>query len=254
MKILRPLIRVLLRNGVSCKSFEELVRKAYVDEAFAVGKSNKQKTTVSSVAGQTGLSRKEVKRLYELQVEQCEKTEQKYNRAVKVISGWVNDFCFTNEQGQVKPLEKAAFAVLVKKYSGDITPNAMLKLLLDASCVSVEDDKIHLVTQAYIPGNDSTETLHILGEDASELLTTIDYNLTHENKKRFQRKVSTALLKPDSLDEFTKLSADLSQNILEKLDKWIAGHEVLTPDSEAVYISLGVYFYENEPFKENGND
>ena len=52
MKILRPLVRVMLRNGVACGSFEELVRKAYVDEAFAIGKKNQLKTTVSSVSAQ----------------------------------------------------------------------------------------------------------------------------------------------------------------------------------------------------------
>jgi hypothetical protein len=33
LKILRPLVRVCIRNGLSCGSFEELVRKAFVDEA-----------------------------------------------------------------------------------------------------------------------------------------------------------------------------------------------------------------------------
>ena len=46
LKILRPLVRVMLRNGVSSGSFEELVRKAYVDEAFSLGESNKTKTTI----------------------------------------------------------------------------------------------------------------------------------------------------------------------------------------------------------------
>ncbi|MBL4711441.1 MAG: hypothetical protein JKX75_02890, partial [Gammaproteobacteria bacterium] len=51
LKILRPLIRVMIRNGVSSGNFEELVRKAYVDEAFL---NNKLKNTISSVAAQTG--------------------------------------------------------------------------------------------------------------------------------------------------------------------------------------------------------
>ena len=97
MKILRPLIRVMLRNGVSCGSFEELVRKAYVDEAFAIGKKKQQKTTVSSVSAQTGLSRKEVKRLNELEQAHRPDVEQKYNRAVRVISGWVNAKDFIDE-------------------------------------------------------------------------------------------------------------------------------------------------------------
>ena len=77
LKILRPLVRVMIRNGVSVGSFEELVRKAYVDEAFTMGEKNRLKTTISSVSAQTGLSRKEVKRLHELEAAQNVDVEQK---------------------------------------------------------------------------------------------------------------------------------------------------------------------------------
>ena len=88
LKILRPLVRVMLRNGMSCGSFEELVRKAYIDEAFDADKRNQLKATISSVSAQTGLSRKEVKRLSELKNTQYSDIEQKYNRGIRVISGY----------------------------------------------------------------------------------------------------------------------------------------------------------------------
>ena len=249
MKILRPLIRVMLRNGVSCGSFEELTRKAYVDEAFAIGKKNKQKTTVSSVSAQTGLSRKEVKRLNELAQTQRVDVEQKYNRAVRVISGWVNEDSFTDAQGDIKALslniEDGSFADLVKQYSGDITPKAMLNLLLNANCIKVQDNKVHLIKQAYVPGNDSAEIIRILGVDTSELLSTIDHNLVDENNdKRYQRKVSSALLNKNAVDDFRKLSHKQSQALLEQLDAWISENEVEPDDDDACYVSLGIYFYQ----------
>ena len=250
MKILRPLVRVMLRNGVSCGSFEELVRKAYVDEAFAIGKKNQLKTTVSSVSAQTGLSRKEVKRLNELEQTQRADVEQKYNRAVRVISGWVNAKSFTNEldNPRVLPLtdEEGSFSDLVKQYSGDITPKAMLDLLLKAECVKVEDNKVHLIKLAYVPGKDSTEIIRILGTDTSELLNTIDHNLVDtENNKRFQRKVSSALLNKHATEEFKKLSYKQSQALLEELDAWLTQNEVKQDDESAHYVSLGIHYYEH---------
>lgn len=245
MQILRPLIRILLRNGVSCKSFEELARKAYVDEAFAIAEKSKKKTTVSCVSGQTGLSRKEVKRLHELELKQCEKTEEKYNRSVRVISGWVNDAHYLDTKGKAKMLTNSEFSELVKQYSGDITPKAMQDLLLDAKCINVENGGVSLIKQAYLPGKDSIDIMRILGADTKELLNTIDYNLTHTDCKRFQRKVSTTLLNKDSLTEFKELSQNLSQNLLEQLDEWITKHEVPANHANAIYISLGIYFYEN---------
>lgn len=248
-KILRPLIRVMLRNGVSCGNFEELVRKAYVDEAYAIGDKNQTKTTVSSVSAQTGLSRKEVKRLNEQTATQSDEIEKKYNRAVRVISGWFNDKCFSDELGNAKTLnmdgENNSFAALVKQYSGDIPTKAMLELLLAADCITVNDGKVKLIKHAYVPGKDSVEVIQILGADVNELINTIDYNLSvKESEKRYQRKVSTAVLNKNALQAFKKIANQQSQSLLEELDVWLSQNEVTSDDEDACYVSLGIYYYE----------
>lgn len=246
IKILRPLIRVMLRNGISCGNFEELVRKAYVDEAFS---STRIKTTISSVSAQTGLSRKEVKRLTELDKTHHTDIEQKYNRAVRVISGWVNDPTFLDENGNTKELQinenEYSFSTLVKKYSGDITTRAMLDLLHAAECINVTNGKVTLIKQAYVPGNDSGEIIRILGTDTNELINTIDFNISAaDSQKRYQRKVSTATLNKKSIDEFKLLANKKSQTLLEELDAWLAQHEVEPDDENSQYVSLGIYYYE----------
>lgn len=266
LKIIRPLIRVMLRNGVSNGSFEELVRKAYVDEAFSLGSKSPGKTTISSVSAQTGLSRKEVKRLAELDNTHHTEIEQKYNRAVRVISGWVNDKRFTDSagNGKVLPMEgEVSFSSLVKEYSGDIPTKAMLDLLLAADCVvlkqtSSSDDAnkskhktVELIKHAYVPSNDSSEIIRILGTDTNELINTIDYNLTaNEQNKRFQRKVSTAILDKNAVEEFKIISNKSSQALLEKLDTWISKHEVKSDNENARYVSVGIYFYQNNDDEE----
>lgn len=249
LKILRPLVRVMIRNGVSSGNFEELVRKAYVDEAFSVGEKNKQKTTISSVSAQTGLSRKEVKRLHEQDEIDNIEIEQKYNRAIRVISGWRNDPAFTDTDGITLTLpvdgEQGSFADLVKKYSGDIPTKAMLDLLLAADCVSIDKNRVELVKHAYVPGKDSAEVIRILGTDTNELLNTVDHNLTAvDGDKRFQRKVSTAVLDKSAIEEFKALAENRSQALLEELDAWLTLNEVRADDDDARYVSLGIYFYE----------
>ena len=249
LKILHPLVRVMIRNGVACGSFEELVRKAYVDEAFSIGKHNKTKTTISSVSAQTGLSRKEVKRLNELEEAQQADVEQKYNRAVRVISGWVNEAKFIDEKGEAKTLpidgEASSFAELVKEFSGDIPTKAMLNLLVAADCVKVTGNTVQLIKHAYVPGKDSAEVIRILGTDTNELMNTIDLNLTvDESNKRYQRKVSTAVLNKNAIEEFKELSQSQSQSLLEKLDTWLTQNEVEPDDENASYVSLGIYYYE----------
>ena len=260
IKILRPLARIMLRNGVSCGSFEELVRKSYVDEAFAISKEKGGKTTVSSISAQTGLSRKEVKRLNELNSdESSEPSKQKYNRATRVISGWTNDPLFAYEEGLPKPLklngtDTDSFAHLVKQYSGDITPKAMLELLLEAECVQTQQDTVHLTKLAYLPGNDSTEVAFILGNDANELIQTIGHNMSDDHgSKRFQRKVSTNKLAKEARSAFQAMSAKHAQALLEELDAWLLEHEASNPE-DAQYVSLGIYYYESKHNEDSSHE
>ena len=250
-QILRPMVRILLRNGISCGSLEELVRKAYVDEAFEQARRNKTKVSISSVSAETGLSRKEVKRLTKLDESETEQTEQKFNRAIRVISGWLNDDNFSYEEGNPKALSldssENSFADLVKKYSGDIPTKAMLKLLESSNSVEVKDGLVHLVRNAYVPGRDPEEIIRILGKDTHELISSVDHNLTSDETERwFQRKVSNTQIHSDALPAFKEYSRNRSQALLEELDAWLSQHEADKDDKESHYVSLGVYYYEQE--------
>lgn len=258
-QILRPLIRTMIRNGVSCGNFEELVRKAYVDEAFSLEKSHdkQSKTTISSVSAQTGLSRKEVKRLKEIEQIDHNQNSQKYNRATRVISGWMHNKDFLDSSGTPIPLRldniEPSFANLVKMYSGDIPSKAMLDLLMNADCIEINNDRVCLIKPAYLPGNGSSEIARILGTDTAELLETISHNMiTNDNNKRFQRKVSTLKLDKTATDAFHKLAQKHSQTLLEDLDAWLSEHEAENSENSQ-YVSVGIYYYEHKE-KESHHD
>lgn len=249
-KILRPVIRVMLRNGVACGSFEEIVRKAYVDEAFSLAQQQQNKTTVSAVSAQTGLSRKEVKRLHEIKSDDVSGNTQKYNRAVRVISGWMNDSSYISPEGVSLPLDmdgdKRSFAALVKQYSGDIPTRAMFDLLVKSGCIEKVDGKVCLISHAYVPGNDPTDVINILGNDTNELMSSIIYNISCDKSQRvFQRKVSTKQLASAHVEAFRKYASRRSQALLEDLDNWLSEHESQT-DEDARYVSLGIYFYKDD--------
>ena len=255
-KILRPLIRVMLRNGVACGSFEEMVRKAYVDEAFYLAKLQ-GKATISSVSAQTGLSRKEVKRLHEIEPDStlANDNNKKYNRAVRVISGWLNDARFASQEGVARALsmegDEKSFASLVKDYSGDIPTRAMFDLLQKSGCVEQIDGKLYLISHAYVPGNDPVDVINILGNDSNELMNTVIHNMSCEkDQRRYQRKVSTKKLASEHLEAFQKYSGRRSQNLLEELDNWLSNHESTTED-DSRYVSLGIYYYQGDA---NQND
>jgi len=258
LTLLRPLVRILLRNGIAYGSFAELAKKVYVDVAFDEFAPEKKKQSMSRVSALTGLTRKEAKRLHELQQSDAGETEQRYNRAVRVISGWVNDPEFHDAEGQPAELpvegETASFSALVKKYSGDVTTQSMLAVLGVAASIEKDNDRVRLVQHAYVPGNDASEKLRILGTDAAELIATIDHNLvSDENALRYQRKVSNLRVNISALPAFKKLSAEKAQALLEELDAWLTENEVdAEQDSEqGKYVSLGIYYYESTQDKED---
>ena len=249
--IARALVRILLRNGIAYGTVAEWVRKAYVDIAFEQQPGAK-KPTISSVSTITGLTRKEVKRLREKgEIGESDKASS-YNRAVRVLGGWLNDAEFQGKAGQPAELalegERGSFQALVKRYSGDIPASTLFSVLAGADCISLEEGKVCLLKKAYIPGNDPAEKLKILGADVAELIATIDHNLTSaEAGLRFQRKVSNSCVDPAALPAFRQLSAEKSQQLLEILDQWLSEHEIeqsADGDRRGQYLSVGIYYYE----------
>ena len=255
-RLLRPLVRILLRNGVAHGAFAELTKKVFVDVAFDEFAPEGKKQTVSRVSAMTGLTRKEVARLHELQQTDDTSSQARYNRAVRVISGWMNDKRFHDSAGKPAELpvggKPHSFDELVRQYSGDIPPRAMLSMLVDSGSVQEIDGKVRLIRLAYVTGKDQAEKLDILGSDVFELISTIDHNLTAAPERLlFQRKVSYDNVDPAALTKLRKLSARKAQTLLEQLDRQYAANELEHGSDSGKTISLGIYYYEKNSSEES---
>lgn len=248
IRLFRPLARILIRNGVSFSAMADMGKKVYVDVAFEEFREPGKKQTISRVSALTGLFRREVKRLHELDMDAGLNGGDRYNRAVRVISGWLNDAGYHDDAGRLLRLpfdgEGPTFSTLVRAYSGDIPPRAMLTVLESAHCVEADaDGRLQLVSHAFIPGGDAADKLHILGSDVAELIATIDHNLTAPaDELYFQRKVSNTRLDRQALCEFRTLASERAQALLEELDAWLSAHEVSDEDRETQAVSLGIYY------------
>ncbi|MGB5605520.1 MAG: DUF6502 family protein [Gammaproteobacteria bacterium] len=256
LRLLYPLVRILLRNGVAYGTLAGLVRRVYVDVAFSEFAPQGKKQTVSRVSALTGLTRKEVKRLLETEVADEGSTQARYNRGVRVIGGWMNDRRFLDAQGKPADLviegDRKSFSLLVKEYSGDIPTMAMLSMLEEAGSTKIVKGKVRLVRHAFVPGSDSVDKIRILGTDVYELITTIDHNLVAEPENLlFQRKVSYDNIDPESLPKLKKLTFSKAQALLEQLDKQYSSNELEDGGkARGRTISLGIYYYEDESSEE----
>lgn len=255
LKILRPIVRVLLKHGVSHAEFSELARKAYVDVAFTDFRIGGRKQTVSRVAVLTGLSRKEVVRLQYIADAGPLAEKGPLNRAARVITGWTIDPEFRDAQGQPLPLpstgDGASFATLIKRYSGDITAGAILDELVHVGAVELRDELLFLCTQAYVPRKSELEKLKIMGVCAADFLNTLEHNVsTPAADAHFQRALIYHDLPREVVEEFKTLSAEKASALLLELNQWLAQKKRATAKrplfSARLKTGLGIYFFEDK--------
>ena len=269
-RVLRPLFRIVLRNNMSFKAFLDIAKHTYVQVAASEFRIPGKKQSVSRIALLSGLTRKEVQRLLDAPAANDENSEagERYNRAARVVAGWVRDKDFCDATGHPKVLalqdgggeNRASFAELVRRFSGDIPFRAVLDELLRVGVVEKFDDgNVHLKTRAYVPESGDTDKLNILGTDVSDLVATIDHNLQHGAADPFfQRKVMYDNVPTEALEEFRRLSGSQAQALLERLDKWLSQHDrdahPETTGTGQMRTGIGIYYFEEKMKSKKSED
>lgn len=259
--LLRPLVRIFLRNGKAARSFFELAKQVYVDLAKEEFGINGKKATISRIAILTGLTRKEVQALLTQPRHDDGSFEEEYNRAARVIAGWLKDSRFGDGRGHPAPLplegKRGSFAQLVKAYSGDIPVRALLDELLHVGAVQqLKDGRICLRSRAYIPQKAAPEKLTILGTDTADLISTIDHNIyVDPQNPRFQRKVMYDNVPIEAAQEFRAIAAARGQEFLEALDRWLSNRDRdVNPSVKGtgrVRLGVGLYHFEERTADES---
>ena len=252
VRILKPLVKIMMRNGVSYGVFSELARKVFVDAGFDEVRRRSQKQTVSNVAIVTGLNRKEVTRLKDSMKMDPDHSLKKFNRIVRVLAGWQHDAEFLDLEHEPKDLlldgETGSFTSLVKRFSGDMPVVAMLNLLIDSGNIKVIDNgNIQLINPNYLPSTDSNKKLDILGIDTSEFIRSIDHNIQVKLNEDawFQRKASNIRVKQEALPAIRKQLARQGQQLLEDIDKTFSNNETEV-EEESTSVSVGIYYFQEK--------
>jgi hypothetical protein len=251
-KLLRPLVRILLRHGVTYAELSEVVKTVYVSVAALEFRVPGKKMSKARIAIVTGLTRKEVQRIAE--IDDQEKVGQKTNlsRTRRVLSGWHTDPEFTGPYGM--PLElrydsdvpgDETFVRLVQRYSGDMTPRAMLDELLRVGAVIETDQNwFKVVRREYVPHALAPDFLERVGRGVHNFVHTIEMNMQKAGpgKGRFERTVRPdAGIRAQDLPLFDQYVRQKSQALLEDIDNWLSKLE--EPGKKDVVIQTGVGIY-----------
>jgi hypothetical protein len=232
--LLKPVIKLLVSQGVTHGDFSEAAKDVYVDVAISeFDKSNK--INQSRIAILTGLTRKEVKNVIDRAINAAPLNKD-YSRPSRVLAGWHSDPKYIGPYGV--PLELPyessvegvpSFTALVRTYSGDMAPKQMLvELVRIGAVIELENSTLKAVRREFVPDALSPELLERLGKVGRYFFSTVAANIEKKDVDAgyFDRRVFAEIgLAPQSIVEFDSLIKDKGQEFLEELDNWFVSKE-----------------------------
>lgn len=251
--LMRPLVRILVRNGVSFGEFSELLKTVFVESAQDVLQLPDSRQSVSRIAITTGLTRLEVSRLLTQSEEDAEALAGRLSRVGRLLTGWHQDSDFTGPYGipyEVAfdgPPGRRSFSELVRRYTSDVPADEMLDELKRIGAVlDLGNGYIRVLIRSYIPSAADPAKFHAMSVAFTDLAKTLDQNLRpDEDHKLFERRVwaPNGITSEDAL-QFDAYVKDRGQQFLESLDDWLSTREAESIRSNAQNrVKLGVAMY-----------
>ena len=250
---LRPLVRMLLRNGVTWKEAAEVCKQTYVEVAREDYGVHGRPTNSTRVAILTGLSRHEVKRVSDQIAEGEPVALTRMNRATRLLGGWHNDSDYCDDQGNPAELQfdgsAKSFTSLCRRYAPDIPATAMLKEVRRVGAVEESaDGALKVAMRYYMPDIQDPDALLRTGSVLEDIGNTAAFNLDRDTGSteptRFEGRASSAQVRASSAKAFRVYLEDEAQGLLERVDDWLSRHEkdgASKRPERTVRLGVGVY-------------
>ncbi|HEX4241647.1 MAG TPA: DUF6502 family protein [Steroidobacteraceae bacterium] len=182
MRLLRPLVRIMLREGLTYSHFAAIAQMAFVESAAKdfVGKG--MKSPASSVCELTGMSPNELNAVL-AERERFDSSEllEMSNPSARVLHGWHNDRDYVGPYGFPVDLpfdgSPLSFSNLAARHSPGVSPHVVLKELRRVGAVAeVGTDIWKPLKQEYIEPSLSPENLNRMASLVESLLSTLENN------------------------------------------------------------------------------
>jgi hypothetical protein len=250
---LKPLAHVLLRCGVTWREFSELAKTTFVEVASHQFGKRGRPTNVSRTAMLTGLARREVRKQREVLESAPTAWSGHVTKGSLVLSAWHLDPDFLDKKGKPAPLpiegETKSFDALVRRCGGgDVPLSTLLKELRSAGALRERaDGRLEPLMRDYIPHAMDEQLIRLWGTVLADIATTYVHNLTRQGRTpaRFERAAVNDRIAKSALPEFRQFLEKEGQAFLERVDAWLAEHEVADDDAgakvETLRLGAGTY-------------
>lgn len=252
--LLRPIASLLLKCGLTWREFAAVSKGVFVAVAGTEYGLRGRPTNLSRVSILTGINRKEVARLRDLEASATPTGPGRTTDATRVLSGWHQDPEFLDERGQPRVLAETggggSFEQLCRRYGGDVPASAMRKELKRVGAIAEEGHGLRALRRFYMPVPFDPQWLENAGTMLRDLGSGISYNLslTEGEPTRFIGRAANDGIDPDALPAFRAFLEAEGQAFLERVDAWLTAHAAAPTDSNpkprsrpAVRLGVGVF-------------
>lgn len=201
-RMLVPLARLCLANGVTIAVVEELMKHAFVKEANALQPGAPMHGTASRISTATGLTRREVTRLIKAETPV---RSTKPPIGTEIFARWTTDSKYQDHDGAPCAIKRQgpapSFEALAHSITRDVHPRSMLDELVRLGLVHYDEelDCVSPTRNEFVPSGDSKQMLDLLGDNVGDHLDAAVANVMHDGGRHLEQAVFADELSTESI-------------------------------------------------------
>lgn len=250
-RLLRPLVRALISNGVTAPAFYQIVKSVYVEVAEADFPLEGKRQTDSRITILTGVHRRDVHAMRNETLASDAAVQRKVSTIASVTGAWLGNPATTDAQGNPLPLPRMAqtgpsFESLVQSVSRDIRPRTILEELLRQKLLhEAKDGMLILHADAFVGPADTAQKVHFFGDNVGDHIAAAVENLLAPEPPFMERAVFYNKLTPASVDRIETQGREQGMALLKDINRLAASCQSADdgkPDATE-RLRLGVFFY-----------
>jgi Family of unknown function (DUF6502) len=256
-QLLRPLARLMIDHGLQHPAMVELLKKALVDEALAGHGPSDKSATDTRIALQTGLHRKDVRRLREEPAPQGVVAPM-VPVAANVVARWISEPRYLLADKTPMPLArtprlgdpgKPDFTSLVSEVSRDVGARAVLDELVRMGVVGIDTEgMVSLNHTAFVPQEGLGDSFHFLAGNVGDHLSTAVFNLSPDRNgpQRLEQSAFSSQLSLDQAQALQQAARRLWADALQQflVMATVAEQRSTSDAGEKHRVRFGVYFHQ----------
>jgi hypothetical protein len=256
-KILRPLVKILIRAGVSYDEFREVVKATYIEVGVRDGVGQGVPVTRARVAGATGVPKHEVDRYVDDPALLAPPGPTNAAIIAEVLHLWNTDAKYLGPYGVPLEIDFEStpgknLTELVHRADPMADPLVILEELLESGIlVRVGDRYLKITARAFVLVDGmSPQMLEHMGNVMTNLANTLQYNMRGPTTpKRIERVIfADNGLDPDSMTRFEEFADERVKAFIRDVDDWLGKNTNTYLDQQSVVqTGLSIFHYVNEP-------